>query len=385
MIIGRPTLLSKYITREIFKNFFIIFFGLLILFFAVDFFETTKDAKNIENALQISTQIVLFRIPNLLETILHFIILLAALFTFYKMSNNSEIVVIRTSGKSIFQIVKFPAFISFLFGIFVITIYNPISSTLNVKSERLRNIYFKNEKEDFLELKNGLWLKQKNIETNNGEIIIKASKVYKDILIFDDVVLIYIDDNDNFIKRINARTIRLMDNNTWIANDNYIIIEGKELEFVKEIVIPTNLTKKFISKTIQNDYESMYNISFWKLRSSIQELKQSGFNTLKFEIRYYYLMTVPFLFAIMILISAYFGIVNTRNNKKYISVIQGIAVGFIIFISHNIIVELSNAERLTVIDGSVLTVLLFIIISIALLIKKDLLSNFNVKFFHKNS
>ena len=380
-MLGQPKKFSIYITKEIFKNFFIIFFGLLILFFAVDFFEMTKDAKNIDNALKISTEIVLFRIPNLLETILHFIILLAGLFTFYKLSNNSEIVIMRSSGRSIFQIIKFPTFIAFLFGIFVITIYNPISSSLNVKSERLRNIHFKNEKEDLLESSSGIWFKQKNLEEDSGDIVIRASKVYKELLVFNDVILIYIDNNDNFIKRINTKTLKLNKDNTWIAIDNYIIEEGKEMEFVDKITIPTTLTNKFVSKTIKNDYESMYNISFWNLRSSIKELKESGFNTLKFEIRYYYMMTVPFLFAIMILISAYYGMVSTRDNKKYISIVKGIAVGFIIFIAHNIVAELTNAEKLTVLDGSVFIVLIFVLLSIVLLMRKDLLSNFNGKFF----
>ena len=86
----------------------------------------------------------------------------------------------------------------------------------------------------------------------------------------------------------------------------------------------------------------------------------------------------------MIFISAYFGIVSTRSNKKYISIIKGIAVGFIIFISHNVIVELTNAQRLTIFDGSVLIVLVYIILSILLLLKKDLLSNFNANIFKKN-
>ena len=165
------------------------------------------------------------------------------------------------------------------------------------------------------------------------------------------------------MKRINSQNIKL-NNNEWISADNYIIQEGKNTEFIKLLKIPTNLTQKFVSKTIQNDYESLYNISFWKLRSSIKDLKESGFNTLKFEVRYYYLMTVPFLFAIMIFISAYFGIVSTRSNKKYLSIIKGIAVGFIIFISHNVIVELTNAQRLTIFDGSVLIVLVYIMLSI---------------------
>jgi len=380
-MLGEPKKFCMYITKEIFKNFFIIFFGLLIIFFAVDFFEITKDAKGLENALKISVQIALFRVPSLLETILHFIILLAGLFTFYKFSNSSEIVIMRTSGRSIFQIIKFPVFIAFLFGVFVITVYNPIASKLNIRSEQLKNIYFKNEKEDLLELSNGLWFKQKNLETKNGDIIIRALSVYKGLLVFNNAILIYIDDNDNFIKRINTKVLRLNNNNTWSAINNYVIEEGKEMKFVDEIVIPTALTTKFVSKTIKNEYESMYNISFWNLRSSIKDLKESGFNTLKFEIMYYYMMTIPFLFAIMILISAYYGIVNARDNKKYISIIKGIAVGFTIFVVHNIIVELTNAKKLTVLDGSVLIVLIFILLSIVLLMKKDLLSNFNGKFF----
>lgn len=382
-MISNNGILSVYITKNIFKIFLIMFIGLFLLFFAVDFFETTKDInKDMQDALKISTLIVLYRTPSLLETILHFIILLSGLFVFFKLSNNSEIVVMRSSGKSIFQIIKFPMFMIFLFGVFVITIFNPISSTLNTKSEKLKNIYFRNEKEDLLELKNGIWFKQKNLE-DNGTIVIKASKVYKDILLFSNVILTYIDENDNFVKRINAQNIKL-NNNEWISADNYIIQEGKNTEFIKLLKIPTNLTQKFVSKTIQNDYESLYNISFWKLRSSIKDLKESGFNTLKFEVRYYYLMTVPFLFAIMIFISAYFGIVSTRSNKKYLSIIKGIAVGFIIFISHNVIVELTNAQRLTIFDGSVLIVLIYIILSILLLLKKDLLSNFNANIFKKN-
>lgn len=375
-----PKIFSIYITKEIFKYFFAIFFGLLLLFFAVDFFETTKDSKNIENAIKISTQIVLFRIPSLLETILHFILLLSGLFAFYKLSNNSEIIIIRSSGRSIFQIIRFPTLIAFLFGAFVVTVYNPIASSLNVKSERLRNIHFRHEKGDLFESKTGIWFRQKDFESEGNNIVIRASRVYKDLLVFNDVILMYIDENNDFIKRVNVNILKLYKDH-WVATNNYIIEENKRMKFVDQIIIPTNLTKTFVSKTIKNDYESLYNIPFWDLRNSIKELKASGFDTLKFQVRYYYLLTVPFLFAIMVLISAYFGIVHNRETKKYVSLIQGIAVGFLIFISHNIIVELTNAETLTVFDGSTLIIFIYILLAFILLIKKDNLSNVNAKIF----
>ena len=89
-MISSNGILSVYITKNIFKIFLIMFIGLFLLFFAVDFFETTKDInKDMQDALKISTLIVLYRTPSLLETILHFIILLSGLFVFFKLSNNT--------------------------------------------------------------------------------------------------------------------------------------------------------------------------------------------------------------------------------------------------------------------------------------------------------
>ena len=190
--------------------------------------------------------------------------------------------------------------------------------------------------------------------------------------------------NGKFEKRVNTNILKLNDNNTWTATDNFIIQEGKKNEFIKQIIIPTHLTKKFINHTIENDYDSIYNIPFWRLKSLIKELELSGFDNLKFKIRFYYLITIPFLFAILIFISAYYGIVNTRDGNKYLSIVKGILVGFIIFFSHNIITEFSNARRLTAFDGSIFIILFYILISIILLIKKDLLSNFNIKLFDIN-
>ena len=375
----KPYKISTYIAKDIFKNFLLIFFCLFLLFFAVDFFETTKDIKAGNDGIVIPIKIVLYRTPNALESILHFILLLSGLFTFYKMSNNSEIVVMRSCGRSIFQIIKFPALLAFVFGIIIINIYNPISAKLNIKSERMKNIYFKKDQGDLLELANGIWFKQKDLGNPGGEIIIRASNVYKDTLSFKDVTLIYLDKDNRFVKRINSKYMRLNENNTWTAKDNYIIKEGFEPKFDKIMTIQTNLTTKFISRTIKNDYESIFNIPFIDLRSSIKDLKESGFNTLKFEVRLFYLMTIPFLFAVMIFISANFGITHTRTSDKYLSVIKGIAVGFLIFISHNIISELSNAQKLTIIDGSILITTIYILLAIFLLIKKDLLSNYNAK------
>jgi lipopolysaccharide export system permease protein len=282
----------------------------------------------------------------------------------------------RASGKSIFSIIKFSAFVAFLLGIFVVVFYNSISSYLNTESKRLTNLYLKGKNENFLESKNGIWFKQNNLKDNSGIIIIRASSAHKKELIFNDVILFYLDKNNNFLKRINTKTLTL-NNNSWTAVDNYIIQNGEKSKFIKNIDISTNLNRNFIIKMIRNEYESEYNVYFLNLASSIKDLESSGFNTLKFKVRFYSLLFTPFLFSIMILISAYFGIVSSRENKKYLSLIKGITMGFIVFVSHTLIIEFANASKLTILDSSFFIVLIFVLLSVVLIMKKDLLSNYS--------
>jgi lipopolysaccharide export LptBFGC system permease protein LptF len=70
-----------------------MFLGLFILFFIVDFLETTKGMEGENVTVKVIAQIVLYRIPNLLEAVLHFILLLSSLMAFYSLSNNSEITI----------------------------------------------------------------------------------------------------------------------------------------------------------------------------------------------------------------------------------------------------------------------------------------------------
>ena len=359
--------ISVYITKYILKYFIFILLSLFFVFLIVSIFES-----NDKIPFYINFKIILFKIPIFLETILHFIIYLSGLFVFYKLSNNNEFIIMRTTNKSLIQLIKFPLIIFFIFGIFIILVYNPISVYLNIKSEELENIYIKNEDKKMLEVSNRIWFREKN---NNQELIISAKKVYKDTLLFKDVLLIYTNKNI-LLKTIKTESLELKDNK-FIAINNFIVEKNNEKRFVEKLEIPTKLKKDFMLKIIEKDYESIYNVSFFKIKKMIKNLKSYGFDSIKFKIRYYYFLTIPFLFSFMILVSSYFGIINYRDNKKYISVIKGIFVGFFIYIIHNLITQLMIIQKLSIMNGTIWLMISLLILSTILLIKKDVLNNYD--------
>jgi len=100
--------LSLYITKELVKKILILTLGISILIFIIDSSELIKDAKDNNVAIGIALKIAILKLPTFIESSLQFILLLSMLFTFLKFSNNREILVMKMSELSIFQLLKFP-------------------------------------------------------------------------------------------------------------------------------------------------------------------------------------------------------------------------------------------------------------------------------------
>lgn len=373
--------LSFYITRELIKKILIILISIAILVFIIDFSELAKDARDNEAGVSIALKIALLKLPTFIETSLQFIVLLSALFTFAKLSKNSEMIVMKISKLSVFQLLKVPVVLVFLIGAFSITVINPISSFSNKYYKRMENKYFKNETEVIIESLSGLWFRQKNLVVENeeikekGEIIIRANKVYADQIIFNNAILTYTDSEGNFLQRMNVKKLKFDDNGFWFAKDIYVMKEKERAEYHGKMIIPTNLDRDFISKKIKNDYEALENISFWELPNLIKDATNSGLDAKKFRIRFLYLLSVPFVFVSMVYFAAYFAINNERLHKSTIMIMAGILTGFIIYISHNVLVQLAGSGKVSIFNAVFAPVILYLIIGLFLIIKKEELLN----------
>ncbi|MDR0423537.1 MAG: LptF/LptG family permease [Rickettsiales bacterium] len=351
---------SVYITKDIFKNFFILFAGIFTLIFVIDFTENIGETIFENTDIFTILKVVLYEVPIFLEPILVFILLVSALITFYKLSGNNEITIMRVSGLSLFKITKLSMFVSFMLGVFAVLVYSPLATKLNLKSQEI-----KNNGKGLVTFRNAIFFKEKA-----DNIIIKANGVYIDSLTFNNVSIMYLDTKGVFLKKIDSNQLSLNENK-WIAINNFVYTEGKEREFIEKIEIPATLSKKIVRGIIERDYDSADKIHFLKLRRIIGELKNTGFDTTKFEVKFFSKIITPFLYAVMIFISAHFGIVHNRNNKKFLSFVRGIFCGFGIFISNTIITEFANAKKISVLDGSIFLISIYIIIGIMSLLKKD--------------
>ena len=113
------SIISKYLTEEIFKYFAIILVTVICIFLAVDFFE--KIDNFIEAGLPFSKTISFFqfRIPFIIAQIAPVCILLAVLIVFGLMNKNNEIIALKSSGVSVYFFLRPVLSIGLLFSVFL--------------------------------------------------------------------------------------------------------------------------------------------------------------------------------------------------------------------------------------------------------------------------
>lgn len=132
------TTIGRYMVRRFVISILGVFFVTLLLIFFVDFVEVLRGAaKRDDIGTGTMALITLLRIPIFAELALPFAILIGTIGAFLSLSRTSELTIIRASGLSVWQFAQPGLFVGIAFGIFAVTVYNPIASAMKAKSERI--------------------------------------------------------------------------------------------------------------------------------------------------------------------------------------------------------------------------------------------------------
>ncbi len=116
-------------------------------------------------------QTSLFRVPQLLERLMPFCVLVAAMSCYLNLSRRLELVVARSAGVSAWQFLT-PALVSALvMGVLATTIYNPVSASLQEQAQQNEMQLF-GDRTQMLQDAHGFWLNQ---ATSEGQTIINAA------------------------------------------------------------------------------------------------------------------------------------------------------------------------------------------------------------------
>src|SRR5437868_13492934 len=140
-----------------------VFASIFLLLVLVDYIEMVRKTSGLVSASAITVALTsLYRVPQLLEKMMPFCVLIGAMTCYLALSRRLELVVARAAGVSAWQFIS-PALASaMVLGIVATVAYNPMSANLRELSKRMEAELFGSAPGGGLQDAAGFWINQVN-------------------------------------------------------------------------------------------------------------------------------------------------------------------------------------------------------------------------------
>ena len=329
------SLLGRYLMKQIICSLLSVMIMSLGIVFVFEMIELLRRAASTPQiSFWFLVQMGVTKLPEIVDLIFPFVMMIAAMITFWRVSKSNEFVIIRASGVSIWGFLAPVLTATFLIGVINVTLINPIAARMYDKYERL-NLKFKmQDMNTVLYTDKGLWTRE---TLDNGNIMVIQAKFInqeKENLLLRRVSVLELDKNSKIVKSTEAFAATLDDNKQLNLKDVQIYIPGQPQITQSDATYHTELTPKRIKETFANPEA----ISFWNLPGTIKFYERSGFAVLKHTMRYLSLLASPFLLMAMVLVAAVFSLrANTRRGGILYLIVSGIITGFFVYFMSQVI------------------------------------------------
>ena len=334
--------LSGYFGRRFLAGVTLILCILVGLVLVVDFVELSRRAANREAApLSIVIELAVLRAPFMAQKILPFAVLFGGMLTFARLTRSHELVVTRAAGVSVWQFLMPPLVVAILLGMFVMTVFNPLSSAMVYRFEQIEAKHIRGKPSLLAVSPSGLWLREGGTEE---QIVIHALGVSRQGLDLRDVIIFIYDGDDHFARRIDAKSASLVDRR-WRLKDALVSRPDVPTEHYAEYGLETELT----IDSIRESFAAPESVSFWALPGFIEALGKAGFSAVRHRLHWHAILSSPLLLCAMVLIAATFSLRLIRQGKAGLVVVGGLIAGFLLYFLSDVVFALGLSGSIPVI------------------------------------
>ncbi len=336
--------LSLYIGRQflgVLLATLVIIMALILLFDTIELLR--RSASKPDATLGVVLQAALLKLPNMVHKVLPFIVMIGAMFTFWRLTRHHELTVMRACGISIWQVLAPVVLVVLALGVFNVTVFNPFAAATYSRYERLENAELTAGSGPMSLTGGGLWLRE---DHRGGRAVIHAGDVWQeDMQLQLRHASIFLLNGDNrFRKRIEAKRGRLHDGTIRLQGVTEYA-PGTPAQKRDSMRLSTSLT---LSR-IQENYASPATVSFWDLPGFIRFFEEAGFSAHRHRLHLQRLIASPFLLCAMTVVGAIFFVgLSARRGGLLWRTVGGITAGFVVYFFSQIVEALGLSATLPV-------------------------------------
>jgi len=361
---GWTRILTLYLFRHTLIH--ILLAGLILIFIVnlIDMAELLRRSANKDSISSFTALIMsLLRIPSSVPFILPFAVMFGALVSFYKLSQQNEIIVARSSGLSMLQIIFGPILSVMLISLVMLVVIDPISSATNSRFIIMEEQKFGSTGRNLTVSTEGIWLRDRGTYQN---LIISGSRLKRSDLSIADGEVYTFDKDNTWTSHYLPETL-IFDDGNWQLEGGRVMRQDGTIANLGVLTLPSVLSRSDLTSSNKKPET----IPLYRLWSYITVLDQAGLSSLGHRSYLYYQASTPLVLVGMTLIAGYFGLVY-RGRKKRIRLIAFAifsALGFYFF--KDIMYVLGSSGRLPPIIAGIAPGFIVTTIGFATLIRSD--------------
>jgi len=333
------SIISKYLTREIFRYVIIVLTTVVGIYIAVDFFE--KIDNFMEAAVPLPKIIIffLFKIPFIIAQILPVCLLLAVLIVFGLMARNNEILALRSSGVSIWQLLNPLIYLGFMFS-FLLFLLSEVIVPLTVGESNQIWLREVKKKSAVVSRENNIWLKDNRRITH----IKYYDRTLKAIF---GVTVYYFDDDFRLARRTDAKRGVFKDGK-WslyeVLEQSFVSKEeGYRVVFHKEIAEMLDLMPENLTIIVKKSEE----MSFKELLAYVKRVEDEGYDATLYRVDLQAKGAFPFICLILCIIGAGIAVKGKIKESLPTGIAYGIAIAFFYWVLYSFCLSLGYGEILS--------------------------------------
>jgi lipopolysaccharide export system permease protein len=346
-----PMTLSFYIGRHFLLTILATILVMLVIVELIELLELVRRTADSVRPITLGLllQMTLLKLPTTAEKIYPFAVMIGGMITLSRLTRSSELVVARAAGVSVWQFLLPGVAMVMLLGLLIVAVINPIAASTIGIYDRLEAKYITGKASVLSVSPSGLWMRQSDTDpiafrnTTANEYIIHAVRMDQTSYTLETVMILLFDATHRFVGRIDAPSAQLM-TGEWRISDAMLSTNQGLPTKLSEFRMPTSLTISHI----QDSFSAPETFSFWQLPAFIAVLETAGFSALKHRLHFHSLMALPLLLSGMVLLAAVFSLRPPRRGRTGISMVIGLAAGFVLYFMTNIIYALGSAGDLPI-------------------------------------
>lgn len=332
-----PTLLDGYIARQYGRILAMTTVGMLGLFYISSFID--KSDKLFKG--QVSTGMVLeflfWSTPEWLTYIIAIAVLLSGLVTIGLLTKNSELIVMRACGISLYRTALPMVLFAVAAGAVLAGIQENVLATANRRADQL-NHHIRTGSPQTFGLLNRKWIAGRNGEIYHYQYYDPRRQELNHVAVFEFDPHAHTLTTRRFVQKATYTADASADAEPqWALNQGWVREFGPG-NAVRFLPFTDQAARFEAADYFVNEAREPELMNFAQLRVYIDELRASGYNVLEHEVGLHRKVAFPFVTLVMTLIAVPFAVTTGRRGAMY-----GIGVGIVLALVYWVMISIFAA------------------------------------------